>query len=251
MVYSRCASNEVRLVSGACEKTSSVNCSTFCNGGPGTLLPTSGLCQCTNVPDLDTICDAACRATSTKLVMDAKTSQLMTYDPVTGSTTPISLTEQQGIIGTLSCTSSSSPSGCQVLNMQVAGSSFSGTYDASLPTQGKGRRRRLEAQTLTGILNPMLCLQKGDSIMFGLSDGSYPVYAKDSLLNTNPLFDYGPFRSLADKIQSNSSNVQAFAFSFIEAGVYVFALNTNPNALTVVSVMDSVRRNEFPFSNIN
>jgi hypothetical protein len=54
------------------------------------------------------------------------------------------------------------------------------------------------------------------------------------------MFDYGLFRSLADKLQSNGSNIQAFAFSFVQNGVYVFALNTNPNALTVISVMDTV-----------
>jgi hypothetical protein len=236
MVYSRCAPSEVRLVSGACVNADNVNCSTFCNGGPGTLLPTSGLCQCTDVPDLDTVCDAACRASSKKLVMSGNT--LLTYDPTTGQSTVVSALDTQGIFGTLNCLSESN---CQVLSMEAQGNSFSGNYDATVPTTSSMRRRRLEsAPEIAGIVNPMLCLQKGDSILFGLRDGSYPIYAKDSLLNTNPMFDYGLFRSLADKLQSNGSNIQAFAFSFVQNGVYVFALNTNPNALTVISVMDTV-----------
>jgi hypothetical protein len=31
-------------------------------------------------------------------------------------------------------------------------------------------------------------------------DGNYPVYNKDSILNTNPKFDYGPFLNLAQLI---------------------------------------------------
>lgn len=121
--------------------------------------------------------------------------------------------------------------------MQVGGNAFSGTYSNALP--GTSQRRRLTAST--GILNPMLCLQKSDSILFSISGASYPVYMKDSLMNTNPSFDYGPFRSLQEAMASNASSVSAFAYTFTAAGTYVFALSNNSAALTIVTVMETVR----------
>ncbi|CAK4486847.1 unnamed protein product [Aphanomyces euteiches] len=208
-----------------------------CSGGTGDFLPTSGVCQCHDVPDLDTICNSECRQTSPQLRFNAVTRQLETYDPVTGVSTPVSSTDNTTILGTLSCVANGTSS-CNVVNVQTTGSAFSGTYDANLPTPLKSRRRRL-AETSTGIPNPMLCLQKGDSIMFAVTNESYPVYAKDSLMNTNPAFDYGAFRTLEEKLKSNSLSISAFAFSFVEAGIYVFVLSNNKAALTIVSVMDT------------
>ncbi|KAG1697653.1 hypothetical protein DVH05_016092 [Phytophthora capsici] len=84
----------------------------------------------------------------------------------------------------------------------------------------------------------MVCLTVGNGLLFDLSvAGSYPIYMKDSMLNTNPGFDYGAFRSLAAKVNSNSSTVSAFAFSFTEAGTYVFGNSLNAAAQTIVVVM--------------
>ncbi|RLN51563.1 hypothetical protein BBJ29_001231 [Phytophthora kernoviae] len=57
------------------------------------------------------------------------------------------------------------------------------------------------------------------------------------MLNTNPSFDYGAFRALAAKVNANSSTVSAFAFSFTEAGTYVFGNSLNAAAQTIVVVM--------------
>ncbi|KAI9995079.1 hypothetical protein PInf_012123 [Phytophthora infestans] len=57
------------------------------------------------------------------------------------------------------------------------------------------------------------------------------------MLNTNPSFDYGAFRSLAAKVNANSSTVSAFAFSFTEPGTYVFGNSLNSAAQTIVVVM--------------
>ena len=68
------------------------------------------------------------------------------------------------------------------------------------------RRRRLLEETTTSadassdpqIANPVTCINIGDSILFDVSDDSYPEYQQASLLNTNPDFDYGAFRDLVD-----------------------------------------------------
>ena len=46
-----------------------------------------------------------------------------------------------------------------------------------------------------GIRNALLCLYEGETVLFELDmqAGSYPVYAVDSLLNTNFNFDYKQF----------------------------------------------------------
>jgi len=45
-------------------------------------------------------------------------------------------------------------------------------------------------------------MQEGDAIFFNVDSKlkQYPVYAKDSILNTNSDFDFGPFEVLADMI---------------------------------------------------
>jgi hypothetical protein len=87
------------------------------------------------------------------------------------------------------------------------------------------------------VLQPALCLQLGDAALFDLSVNKtmYPVYDKDSLLNSNPTFDYGEFRRLAD-LASSSSNVTLFGFTFREPGVYVFYPVGRPSLKTIISV---------------
>lgn len=42
------------------------------------------------------------------------------------------------------------------------------------------------------IANPVICLTLGSAVFFdNLSPTKYPIYMKDSLLNTNEKFDYG------------------------------------------------------------
>ncbi|KAF0717142.1 hypothetical protein As57867_002460, partial [Aphanomyces stellatus] len=247
-VYSRCGASQVRTLAGTCQDASTVSCTTACNGGTGTFLATSGVCQCDNVPDLDVVCNANCRATSSQLRFDTTTNTLVTYDPTTGTSTPVNASAQSSILGTLSCVANGTAS-CNVVTVQATGDAFAGTYGATLPNATTAasatKQRRLEAasstssSSSTSIMNPMLCLQRGDSIMFSVTNTSFPVYAKDSLMNTNPAFDYGAFRTLADKLASNSLSISAFAFSFVQPGIYVFVLSNNNAALTIVSVMDT------------
>ena len=52
------------------------------------------------------------------------------------------------------------------------------------------------------LFNPVLCMQEGDAVFFNVNSAKkqYPVYSKDSILNTNYDFDFGPFETLADMI---------------------------------------------------
>ena len=76
-------------------------------------------------------------------------------------------------------------------------------------------------------------------MVFDVSSNSYPVYIKDSLVNSNDDFDYSAFRDLKELATSSSLSVSSFAFTFTTAGNYVFQLSDNEDMVTIISVVDS------------
>jgi hypothetical protein len=86
------------------------------------------------------------------------------------------------------------------------------------------RHRRLSNTTEPPTLyNPAVCLIAGESVLFDVSNRQYPVYLKDSLLNTNPQFDYSAFRQLS-ALAATSVTVSSFAFTFSSAGEWSSAV---------------------------
>lgn len=67
-------------------------------------------------------------------------------------------------------------------------------------------RRRLQATaTVNTIPNPVYCLNTGDNFMFEIADpAKYPVYMKDSVMNSNKNFDYGSFEELKIEMKLKS-----------------------------------------------
>jgi len=61
----------------------------------------------------------------------------------------------------------------------------------------------------------------------GLSSSNYPVYNKNSLINTNSEFDYSTFVELATDLTVNGEAIDSFVFSFDEAGFYDFYDSSN------------------------
>lgn len=106
------------------------------------------------------------------------------------------------------------------------------------------KQRRLQTSVDTNaITNPVFCLSLGTSMMFTIENPShYPVYLKDSVMNSNPTFDYGQFlvlqTSMKYKIAQNSTEASIFAFTFTEAGSYVFADASDYNKIMLVKVLD-------------
>lgn len=67
-----------------------------------------------------------------------------------------------------------------------------------------------------------------------LNEDKYPIYVKDSLLNTNDEFDFGEFQGLPELLKKNaysgddgSKGTNSFVFTFTQPGVYVFADSRN------------------------
>ena len=63
----------------------------------------------------------------------------------------------------------------------------------------------------------------------------YPIYVKDSLLNTNSDFDFGEFTELPDTIANTGA--EAFVFTFTQSGIYVFSDSRNKLKQMIVAVM--------------
>lgn len=94
-----------------------------------------------------------------------------------------------------------------------------------------GRRRLLTTLTIptNEIVNPVMCLEIGDMVIFKLYINNtdrtlshYPVYNKDHLFSTNPSFDFGAFTSLKYQVESTNADISNFAHVFTEGGNYVF-----------------------------
>ena len=91
------------------------------------------------------------------------------------------------------------------------------------------------------LLNPVMCITLGDSMLFTITDPNhYPVYLKDSIMNSNPKFDYGQFLILADQMNTNIVNnvttPSLFAFTFGIQGSYVFVDSADSEQLMIIRV---------------
>eukprot|EP00752_Nemacystus_decipiens_P010330 g9202.t1 len=98
------------------------------------------------------------------------------------------------------------------------------------------RRKLVGTGTEPAVESPLSCVSEGDAVLFDISSGCYPVYEKDSLLNSNTEFDYGEFREIA-ALATSSAAYDTFAFVFEDAGTYVFTSSCNQASIIVVAVM--------------
>jgi hypothetical protein len=104
---------------------------------------------------------------------------------------------------------------------------------------GAGRRLQdSDSPNSSEIDNPVICINKGETIIFSIpNDENYPVYLKDSLVNTNNGFDYGAFDELEREIDSGTTTISTFAFTFIDDGIYDFADNADKDRHMIIAVM--------------
>ena len=106
--------------------------------------------------------------------------------------------------------------------------------------------RRLQA-TVDGdknnkIFNPIYCIKEMDSFLFSIEDPNhFPVYMKNSVMNTNAIFDYGAFQILEEEMlrrrAANRMDPSIFTFTFTKKGSYVFNDAANDQKILVVRVV--------------
>ncbi|XP_061637986.1 uncharacterized protein si:dkey-103g5.4 isoform X9 [Phyllopteryx taeniolatus] len=108
-----------------------------------------------------------------------------------------------------------------------------GSGGGSIDKSNKGESR----ESITGILNPTICLHLGDVLLFTVTTRHYPQYDIDNLYNTNSDFDWGTLRKLKEELTLSWTPPSFFSFVFNQAGVYVFKLSSHHYKRMYVRVM--------------
>ena len=268
IVYERCVPPYSRNSLGTCVIPTDY-CNSVCGSGGGSFSLTTGTCDCANALPLSVLCNSSCRAeASTASCVNGK---LVIFDPLSKTYSYVN-PGQISSYGSIDC----SASGSSILSMSTAGGQFSGYFGLGTtlgalvspsdrrrlwltledpPTyiqqleQSSGHTKRIlltsnstTSVNFTGSVavlpNPVVCIKTGDSIVFDVANNNYPVYVKDSLLNTNPTFDYSAFRDI-QSLASKNISISSFAFTFSQNGTYVFQLAGQSYATTIVTVTPS------------
>eukprot|EP01022_Parablepharisma_sp_SALTPOND_P023128 TRINITY_DN47_c0_g6_i1.p1 TRINITY_DN47_c0_g6~~TRINITY_DN47_c0_g6_i1.p1 ORF type:complete len:4331 (-),score=484.04 TRINITY_DN47_c0_g6_i1:2741-15733(-) len=235
LLHERCSSGYLRDTFGKCVAQDS--CEQECKGAKGKRTPGIGLCECEVVQDPDEVCNSTCRAKAIKMHVNAK------GDIMFENSTAINMSALAGVAGEPVCNTGE----CKVvsLNMDPRGG-FLGNYGPPemLVSTAEVKRllvgdqmERLLQTTTSGISNPAICINMGDTVTFTVKKGSYPVYLKDAMANSNPDFDYTSFTDL-DERMTTGEDINMFMHTFGQAGTYVFGDKADLTQQTIVSVMD-------------
>lgn len=261
IVYPRCIAPQKRDSSGNCVAPDSF-CASKCASSGGILSTTTGLCACNQVVHLEDVCNSKCRNSTVIVSCDPASDSLLIDDPVTGQIESIPLSSFN-LMGSFTCTASSS----RIYSISAANGTFSGIYGFGQTIASKASYsldRRLSVNILDSIYGshsisdpfstrllassnaikfnasayprlpqPLVCISQNDSIVFDISSHEYPVYRKDSLVNTNPNFDYSSFRNL-QILATQSSILNNFSFTFISPGVYEFSMSSSSANLIII-----------------
>eukprot|EP00347_Sterkiella_histriomuscorum_P016022 403354791 len=244
-IYDTCTESQIQDQYGVCKDKN--DCSAECNGGTGTISAGIGICQCDDQTTAVDVCDSACMSKQKQVTFNSNGS-ISIYDPVT-KTTSISSLNQTGLEGSAQC-SNSDTSYCQLLSLS---STSSGDFaaDFSVPsslTKSSTSKRMLTSRSRylqtsqNYVSNPVVCMPGGSALIFEeISKSHYPVYMKDSLINTNSNFDYSSFSVLETKLL-NGTKIDKFVFTFQDSGVYVFGDSADNSRQTIISVMPSSQK---------
>ena len=241
IAYDICADGEGYNYEGNCVSES--DCSAQCNGGDGSVK--EGICTCSATEgSADSYCNSGCRSGSYAVkYVDGK---LVTVD-ANGNT-----------VATIA--SSNVYNGDKATGSTYKGGFFldadTGMIHCSYNAGGSSRRSlsagRLLA-TSTDIPTPLVCLEIGQGMTWAVTNLSYPVYLKDSLLNTVKGFDYGSFTLLEEKLTKTGLTIDTFLFSFQEEGQYLFGDSSDLNKQIMIKVTNLECDEAFiqPLSNDN
>jgi hypothetical protein len=110
----------------------------------------------------------------------------------------------------------------------------------SIPSKTSISPRTNITDTISNIPNPVICLELNSAMVFEINAPSnFPIYARNDLRNSNPVFDYGDFRQLEYFMTHSDLVIEYFTFVFTEPGVYVFTDYTFPTREVLVKVSET------------
>ncbi|OEH77176.1 cast multi-domain related protein [Cyclospora cayetanensis] len=263
-LYDECGDDTSRDATGAC-KTPDEVCTSQCGPGGGSFSSISGLCMCAGRKSLDEVCDETCRAARPQMILNNSTIVLDDPESLTGDREFAldELTSQWGLAsGAFNC---NERTGCTVRIFDTTLANMNGLVgvpqslvddiDERIQQVSKDQSR-LSAEEINihssaggsdfgyfGVSDPVQCLPLGTTVAWYIRPSPnpiYPVYLRNSLLNTNKEFDYGAFRSLDNEMQAGEQRI-LFLFTFNESGLYTFGLNSDQNKILVLRVMEARR----------
>ncbi|XP_068098135.1 neurogenic locus notch homolog protein 1-like [Hyperolius riggenbachi] len=246
-VEERCIGEEVRLAATRkCVSPEQYDCTPFCGPLGGELSAELRICHCAQYVSAEELCDHTCLKKLPRISMSYGSNGQFFLQIEESEKRMSRKLEVPNILGPDHVWSSErvhlvvfSPSGifgvllssARVIETFLTGDSW------SVPTPRKARDREHamtseHSQSLPRIPNPVLCLQKGNVVLFQLSilpndraSSHYPRYQRDHLFNSNPHWDFGAFRRLDHLIRETNVNISRFAHMFAEPGTYVFQDN--------------------------
>jgi len=241
IVYPTCGFNQVYDHDANCVDKD--DCRKQCRGAKGKYSEQFGVCLCDEVKDLEQVCNETCRASALKT--EITPTYIRVYNPNnTAEEIKIPLNNASDIytdgfdLATLDS--------AKIKSVSLKSGSFEGTYGAvpsleeTFVKAFNNTKKRMLAETGTsGITSPVVCTTVNDTMAFGVSREHYPVYLKDSLVNTVKNFDYGPFVTLADKLTKSTITTNVFLYKFSELGTYLFGDSANPTQQMMVKVSNS------------
>ena len=258
IVYPRVPYGDVRDIDG--NPTSKSDCSKACSGGTGKRNPVSGICVCDATLTVDKICNRNCINTKPIIKVGAG-GKIVIYEPGANDGTEIDMTQAENI--DLSFMRDCTGTNCRMSNAGFNQNNIFSKYGLSdsvdamytAPTNSSrmlkdanNYKRREMATSSSDITDPLICINEEDTVMFEIGAiDHYPVYKKDSLLNSNGDFDYGAFKTLeaqlvAQKEAGETSYTKSFAYTFQDPGNYVFVDSADSEKVLVVSVKPEAER---------
>lgn len=121
VVYPLCATNQVYNDKRQCVAEN--DCNTQCTEAiGGSVIYNIGLCECNQLVDSNSFCDAACRTSKTTYTLDYQNNIVATY--ADGTVATVDKTTVSGMFGDTNCASS-----CKLYSVGFSGTFFSGDYD--------------------------------------------------------------------------------------------------------------------------
>ncbi|XP_077105722.1 uncharacterized protein LOC143764221 isoform X2 [Ranitomeya variabilis] len=261
-VEERCSSAEVRLSSTRkCVSPQHHDCTPTCGLQGGELSTELGMCHCLQYVSAEELCDRFCLMKVPRISMSFGSNmqfQLQIEEPEKRRSRNLEVTNVLGPDHHLWSSEQVhlvlfSPSGVFGVILATAHliESFLTGDSWSVPSPRKSRAddpvlASPDPTSLPRIPNPILCLKKGDVVLFQLSisqnertSSHYPLYQKDHLFNTNPHWDFGAFRRLNHLIRETHVNVSRFAHVFTDPGTYVFMDNGIKDRSLFVTVKEN------------